>query len=414
MEIKTDNRSIPRATTWVATSSDSGSSNTVITQRAPWTEGSVRHVYKVDPLRQFIHGNYQLSTFFLNSMPFINGSLKYTTRQLLGSPPARVKKTISLTGHAFGFTVPRARWLYEQERNRSTLINQAIQGALNEQVNLALFIGELDKTQTLFARKAMAISDAALDVRRGKFASAARRLGIKKPRKARRDKTFANNWLEFSYGWAPLVYDSVGLMKHIATRARSVTVGSRSRIGTFVKPLSWTGQVNHGQEGASQHRFLATFNVNGTWTAQEQVSLVFELPSDFWDQVKSLGFMDPGVIAWEAIPLSFVVDWFANIGDWLGSQNLGLVLKYATGSYVEIHRTSGNVGGTATWFDLKNTLYTYQEVSSTVTGSPFTEVLMRRTPIPINDVVTTLQLRSPLSTNNAITAAALVVQRLKS
>jgi hypothetical protein len=49
-----------------------------------------------------------------------------------------------------------------------------------------------------------------------------------------------------------------------------------------------------------------------------------ELASRAWAQ--ALGLDKPLRIAWNAIPLSFIVDWFVDVGRWLGSLTDGSVI----------------------------------------------------------------------------------------
>jgi hypothetical protein len=374
-----------------------------------WTESSSKDVRRIDPLKKKLHGYYYAEASFLDALPVVNGSLRYRT---VAFTPY-TNHTIDVTGQGFGFVVPRSRWLYADESQKAVLINNAIGGAQSEQANLALFIAELDKSVGLFAKTANEIARAAGEIRSGKFSRAARTLKMRKPRGASRNKAFADNWLKFSYGWGPLVADAVGIMKHISIGARSLSVTGRSRAGSSV-PMSGNSQVELAREASSQHRLLATWQYNATWYRMEQVQLVFGLSDWYWDQVSRLGFTNPGSITWETIPLSFVIDWFANIGDLLGSLNLGLTLEYITGSYTEYHRNTGSLTGTPVWTDLRPAnFYKYSSISASITPCVFMDYKMRRSVLAKSEVVMTFVLSSPISTNHAITSAALVVQRLK-
>lgn len=371
-------------------------------------DGDSRDVYRVDPHYRRAHGAYRREYVRLSNLPNINAKLAYYSQP--GVP--RTDYRISVSGDGFGFQTPRCRWLYEDEKSYHTLINQAIKGALEQHANLALFIGELGKTADLLGSKASKIAKAMSAVKSGRFTSAGRLLGVRKPRGASRTKSFADNWLEYKYGWGPLLLDSVGLMKHLSQGARSYNITSRSRFSSSI-PLRGSQQVQLEQEAAAQHRLSVTWRYGSTWVRNEQVMLVFRLPSNFWDQASRLGFIDPGTLALESIPGSFMLDWFSNLSDWMGSLNLGLTLEYVTGSYVEYHRNMGTVFGTGLWLDTKPALFKYTDTSVNVGRATLTDLKLRRTPIPHAHVNVTLQLQAPLSVNKAITASALVVQQLK-
>lgn len=371
-----------------------------------WSEGWTRNVSRVDPFNRLLHGYYYAVGTARSNSPYVQGALRYK------SPFSGASYAIDVSGTAHGYAVPQIRWLLSSESQKALLINNCIKGIQSEQVSLAQFVGELDKTASLFASKAKRISSAASKVRAGKFSSAARTLGIQKPLKASRSKTFAQNWLEFSYGWSPLVADAVGMMQHLSQQARGLTVRSRSRVNTSVPTVS-SSQVNLGQEGASQHRFLCDFLWKGTWVRNEQVCLVYRLNDWFWDQVSRLGFTNPTAIAWESVPLSFVVDWFANIGDIFGAMDLGLTLEFVTASHTEYHRHTGVTRVKPLWADLrKPSFYKYSLIEAFGTDTPFQEWRVRRHLIQEHEVVMSFFLSSPLSVNHATTATALVVQAL--
>lgn len=365
---------------------------------------------RVDPLNLELHGNYSREATGLRSIPFVSSEVKYYAGGYGGV--TRYDYTMTVEGVGFGYVLPKCSWLSVSESNIAELTNNAIKGAREELVNLALFIAELSQSTDLIASTATKIAGAASDIRKGKFARAARTLKIKKPLKANRNKTFADNWLEFSYGWAPLVSDIAGLLKHISRGSRSLRIKAKSRLESSV-PMYAQATVLQCSAATQEHHFYVDWEYSGTWIRREQVMLVFEPKSAYWDQVSRLGFMDPSTLAWESIPLSFVVDWFANVGDLLGDMNRGLTLEYVTGSYAEHHRNDGLLSGAGFWHEYNTTVYRYLSETSHVDSCRHIDFRFRRTTIPWHQVAVTFMLNAPFSVNKAITSAALVVQRLK-
>lgn len=394
----------------VMETTDSAGSPSVKTASGYYDEGRLRDVYRVDPFGKLIHGKYELQSFKLKQVPSIIAQLSYRTTAVAN----RRYFNINVLGSARGFAIPGCRYLYTSESNKALLINNALKGAIDQQVNVAMFIAELDKTMSLFADTATRIADAAKHVRSGKFTRAARTLRVVKPKGLSRTKSFANNWLQYSYGWSPLVSDAVGLMRHLSQQARGLTVRSKSRTGSSA-PHVTRSEYEQIAQGTSQHRLFAKFTASGTWHKMEQVILVFRLNDNFWDQVSRLGFTNPGTLAWEAVPFSFVADWFANIGDCLGSLNSGLTLEFVTGSYTEYHRNFGILSANVEWRDFRQPLmYTYTKESASCTPCNYEDIKMRRSVLGEQEILTTFMFQSPLSTNHAITAAALVRQSFKS
>lgn len=54
---------------------------------------------------------------------------------------------------------------------------------------------------------------------------------------------------------------------------------------------------------------------------------------------KLLGLMDPELVAWELVPFSFVIDWFAPVGSWLEARAFASSLKglFVTTDFQKVH-----------------------------------------------------------------------------
>lgn len=377
-----------------------------ITPNGSWTESDYQVWVRNDPTRKLYASSYYRAGSYLSSLPHVNGRLSWTGR-VDGIPGNNI---VVSTG--FGWVLPTVSWLKASESNRATLLNNAIKGAKEEQVNVALFIGELNKTSELLSSTAEKIGKAATEVRKGKFHQAARTLGIDKPKKARRSKKYADNWLEYSYGWTPLVLDMVGAMQHLHRGARGLYINARSRTSQQKPVQAWNGQVEIDKWTSSLHRLLCQWQVTGEWHVHEQVRLVYRLNEQFWDQVSRLGFMDPGTLVLESIPLSFVAEWFVNIGDVLRDLNTGLTLEYVTCCYTEYHRATGNVKSSPVWTGLNYSTYKYTTIDAHSISPSWERYQVRRTVVPWNEVLVTWALSAPLSVNKAITSVSLVAQRL--
>jgi len=131
----------------------------------------------------------------------------------------------------------------------------------------------------------------------------------------------ANAWLETRYGWKPVISDClnfakgaekiVGLLGHRKRRvARSSVSLYRQRDGTHsfggsLAPAATSGWCNY----------------SATKKVEVSAGVIYEVkPQTTIEQVKScLGLRqrDMNLIAWEALTLSFVLDWFIQVGDWL-------------------------------------------------------------------------------------------------
>lgn len=373
-----------------------------------WYVKDYRTRNRNDPLGRLYHGFYQREFQDFSSYPMVSATLvresRYTT--------IKSYHTSMVSGVGFGFAPFRSRYLYEEEQSKFLLINNCIKGALEQSVDLATFIAELDKTGDLLASKASKIASAASQIRKGQFTRAARTLGVKKPRGASRSKSFSNNLLEYQYGWAPIIQDSVGLMEHIYKSARNLRVKSRSRTSSVVNVNGSNGQTELWAYAASQDRLLCSWYYSSKWERHEQVDLLFRLNSGFWDQVNRLGFLNPGQITYQTLPGSFLLDWFSNLGDVISAMSLELTLDYITGGYTQFHRNYGTVTGSPFWTD-QNSNYKYTKVLASVATGQYSDYRIKREIIPWSEVAVTFRLSAPLSFNKVLTAAALVRQQFR-
>lgn len=128
----------------------------------------------------------------------------------------------------------------------------------------------------------------------------------------------ANTWLEYRYGWQPLLLDGKAIIE-AAEQKRSVQ--SVRRV------------VRAGSQGdeSSSHEWLPTYQGDGAYSSsgsrvvtkkvRHDVGVLYEVKlGSFSDQIAKIAgnrACDLPATIWEVIPYSFVVDWFVNVGDWI-------------------------------------------------------------------------------------------------
>lgn len=134
-------------------------------------------------------------------------------------------------------------------------------------------------------------------------------------------RAFSNMWLEYRYGWKPLILDIHQVYKNHRTFrsrlfkrrlvARASQSGSQNTSKSFeMQPCIpdfgvWkaSGTVTRSQEVAAHAGVIYEVQPR---SASEQVSVDYRLGADSLLQT-----------AWELTPFSFVVDWFVDVGTWL-------------------------------------------------------------------------------------------------
>lgn len=215
----------------------------------------------------------------------------------------------------------------------SNMVNRAVTEARVKlaamHVNLGATLAEAKRTASGVATRVKSLVKALIALKRGNFSYAyysifGRRRGVQ------RSKTASELWLEWQYGWKPLIDDIYGGIEQVNQGFRE-------------KNLLFSVERTLSQPLDPRSVFLATVpmsRVETTGQATETVKVVL------WGAVTSgihapsaLGLINPASIAWELVPWSFVLDWLVPVGTWLESLSASVGI-----SYVDGHRVSAVYG----------------------------------------------------------------------
>jgi hypothetical protein len=122
-------------------------------------------------------------------------------------------------------------------------------------------------------------------------------------------------WLEYHFGWAPLVQDIDSAVKVLASNPPPLKVRASGR---------YTEVIDYGNRNPYQHLYQGLYRCRVLIGADCYVS------NPNLALATQLGLVNPASVAWELIPFSFVVDWFTNVGSFLDSWTdlLGYKLNY--------------------------------------------------------------------------------------
>jgi hypothetical protein len=201
-----------------------------------------------------------------------------------------------------------------------------------EKVQLGVDFAELRKSYAMITSAASALIGFTRSVRRLEFERAAKALKMRAPpRGVRKDKNWSSNWLEYFYGWSPLVktiYDSCGIANEP------------------VKVFKAIGGAQTVYQNGSWNENAGSVTSYGSWWSSydyRQGGQVKSIDADTFT-LAQLGLTNPYSIAWELIPFSFVVDWFLNVGQMLEtlSDFKGMILENTF--HTQLYR-NGEVGG---------------------------------------------------------------------
>lgn len=218
------------------------------------------------------------------------------------------------------------------QRNEAKAIAQAkLLSSLSDartQWNLAVTLGEARETAAMIAHTASRVGKAFLSFKKGRITDSWRQLRGKTrvpvhhqenfrelKRRANRDTwvdEVASAWMEYSYGWRPLLGDIDSAAKYLAEKhvrgyfpVQEVSRAHRVRTTSLAVEGGGGSPAFNVRSWPSCHSRY-TYELYPQWARQ---------PST----LDELGFTDPYTLAWELLPLSFVTDWFVNVGQVLQS-----------------------------------------------------------------------------------------------
>jgi hypothetical protein len=221
--------------------------------------------------------------------------------------------------------------------------SKALSKARDMKANVAVALGEGRQTVRMITDTANRLGRSYRAFRKGHFGRAAKELGISKP-----TKSAANHWLEYSYGWMPLLSDVKGLAE---LAAQHVGLGGRQKRfsvhaqSVFSKP----GQMIQNPTAPCNyaHGELVGYFWQYDFTATGRCGLLLELDVTTAALAAQTGFglTDPLLLAWELTPFSFVFDWFIDVGTYL--ENIGALqgLKVLDGFYSITRDCKGEAWG---------------------------------------------------------------------
>lgn len=254
---------------------------------------------------------------------------------------------------------PQINSAYYSDSIISTCYNRLIKSISENKANSAVSLAEMDKTAGLVAHTARRVASGLNALKHGRLLDFAKALGLKKfntrdvetfDRRYRKFKFsrkevnrrfsrvrgesritdfVADSWLEYSYGWKPLLNDVYQHAEAAATifteRSgdwRTASASAQSKRTTTLKD--------------SSSIYLNTSEVI-TSSQSIQMDVVFRIPNGAVSITTALGLNNPLLVAWELVPFSFVVDWFLPVGNSIASLTAFSGLEFASGSYFGKH-----------------------------------------------------------------------------
>lgn len=276
----------------------------------------------------------------------------------------------------------------------------------SSRASLAVGLAEVSQSVQMLTGRAMQMARFYRQLRKLDFQGAARTLRMPGPPKGvSTKKSLANNYLEFHFGWSPLIGDIGNAIDVLQEPIKTVWIRERVSEPTRLYDLS---APSKGSNPSAVYPSPTWWDDHRYWKGRRSVSCGAEVSvsnPNLW-LANQLGFVNPASVAWELVPFSFVVDWFVNVGQVVDSYTdfYGLTLSktWTTRFYTGL-ASYKKTGGSRYWENGKYIHYSW----AVHANGPFTCV-DRRTGLP--SPVFALKPWRPWGWRRAAAAVALLVQ----
>lgn len=220
----------------------------------------------------------------------------------------------------FGIALDRdfPQALIDNTRDRSK--NGALNSLRSGSTQMGADMGELVKTLEQVGGTTIQVVKALNHARRGNWGAIPNVLGMTKS-DVLSGKFPANRWLEYQYGWKPLVQSIHDGVQGVKDGARSETAYFRADGHAHD---SFEESVKSGTPYPTQERYQK-------WDIKCATRFYYRVANSTIDSLDKFGLLNPLSIAWELTPFSFALDWFIPIGNVLSALSAPAGLTFVSG-----------------------------------------------------------------------------------
>lgn len=218
-----------------------------------------------------------------------NCTTRWGTGSYFASTQRQFDPQIYATGSWPNSIEAKAAWKFYQELT-------------DVKLSIGQMLAERQQTVNLIANRVGSIYRAYRSLRKGRnpFRGGARV----------RPKDAPNHWLEYSYGWVPLVQDVHDALEFNSNNEPIVHLAKRVRQRRKFVRIS----------GVSRGNVYWTTTTDFTQVHRVSVGADIKIANPTLGFLTQFDISNPASLAWDLMPYSFVVDWFIPVGDWLRMQ----------------------------------------------------------------------------------------------
>lgn len=257
------------------------------------------------------------------------------------------------------------------------LADRLINKIRGEAAGIGITLAQFGQSYSMVAQRAIQLTQFVRKLKRFDFVGAAREIGVLdtprvhrmvQSKRLRRDaRHYAKNYLEFHFGWSPLVQDMYTAMDALQ---RPIPLG-RVKVRGRLDAGTWASTTSGAYYRATAYHTQVFRGVAGCEISVSNPNLYL---------ANLMGLSNAGAIAWDAKPFSFVVDWIVNVSQVLNNMSdyVGLEVKhpYVTKTWRDNCYTHGENKGTYTpW---STTMALYSRGVSVIRGTNLPQVTLVR------------------------------------
>lgn len=208
-------------------------------------------------------------------------------------------------------------------------------------------------------------------------------------------KKLSDEFLKFKFGAEPLANDILELAKLVDDDGKAT--GPVIRVSANVK-----------------NRRLVFSNGSISFDGHVTISRVYKFTTRD-TSVRSLqefGLINPGEIAWEVTPWSFVVDWFVPVGAWIEAHSSALGMQFLTGT--RKIKLVGDVFIDGVPIKRRPDGYSVENPVASLSGDFICTIIDRKVEFQLPDPNRIIRIKNPWSIAHGLESLALAIQRWKS
>lgn len=229
------------------------------------------------------------------------------------------------------------RWAGASPSFDSNMLNETQTSCLLKiaagKAQIGVGVAEGKQVYNMLANTSLSLLNAYRSARRGDLRGLVGALNLR-PKKLLTGKSSAETWLEYQYGWRPLMSDIHSIYGVLGDTFDKVAMLVHSRS---------TRKHEHSNHTVFEH--------DNSYTVKEKclvrIDARVEVPRI--RAMSQIGLINPLSIAWEVVPFSFVLDWFCPVGNVLEAASASSGLSFMGGSYSQTLEGSHTISRNLAW-----------------------------------------------------------------